>query len=151
MGASKALRALPVAVTVISSAAANATPGRVLTIASARSDGRKDAECRCGIATLHKESKALAAWGSPGWLAYFLSNLFSQDQFSGMGLAQQIALAVMLDNDPPSSPSRVLLSIRRSSEGAGAVCVFAGVAALLSIRDIMFINNNQCNNDNHYQ
>jgi hypothetical protein len=67
-----------------------------------------------------------------------------------MGLAQQIALAVMLDNDPPSSPSRVLLSMRRSV-GAGAVCVFAGVAALLSVRDIMFINNNQCNNDNHYQ
>ena len=54
MGASKALRALPVAVTVISSAAANVTPGRVLTIASARRDGRKDADCRCGIATLHK-------------------------------------------------------------------------------------------------
>jgi hypothetical protein len=81
-----------------------------------------------------------------------LSNLFSQDQFSGMGLAQQVVLAVMLDNDPPSSPSRLLLSIRRSSgEGEGAVCVFIGVAAVLSIRDIMFTNNNQCNNDNHYQ
>jgi hypothetical protein len=79
-----------------------------------------------------------------------VSGLFCEDQFSGMGLAQQIALAVMLDNDPPSSPSRVLLSMRRSV-GAGAVCVFAGVAALLSVRDIMFINNNQCNNDNHYQ
>jgi hypothetical protein len=41
-----------------------------------------------------------------------------------MGLAQQVALAVMLDNDPPSSPSRVLLSIRRSSEKGLALCVF---------------------------
>ena len=29
-----------------------------------------------------------------------LSGLFSQDQFSGIGLAQQVVLAVMLDNDP---------------------------------------------------
>jgi hypothetical protein len=81
-----------------------------------------------------------------------LSNLFSQDQFSGMGLAQQVVLAVMLDNDPPLITQQTFAvdtTVVRRREGA--VCVFIGVAAVLSIRDIMFTNNNQCNNDNHYQ
>ena len=51
----------------------------------------------------------------------------------------------------PSLPSRVLLSIRRSFGATkGGVLSFAGVAVVLSIRDIVFKNNNQCNNDNHY-
>lgn len=74
-----------------------------------------------------------------------------RDQFSGIGLAQQVVLAVMLDNDLSLPTNRLLLSILAiGGAGDGAVCVFVGVAALLS-GDIMFINNNQCNNDNHYQ
>ena len=78
--------------------------------------------------------------------------LFSQDQFSGIGLAQQVVLAVMLDNDP-SLLTQQAFAVDSAIGGAGdgAVCVFVGVAALLSVGDIMFINNNQCNNDNHYQ
>lgn len=67
-----------------------------------------------------------------------------------MGLAQQIALAVMLDNDPALIAEQGFAV--NPTLGRGWCCVFfAGVAALLSVRDIMFINNNQCNNDNHYQ
>jgi hypothetical protein len=35
--------------------------------------------------------------------------------------------------------------------GVGCVQFFVCVAAVLSVRDIMFKNNNQSNNDNHYQ
>lgn len=67
-----------------------------------------------------------------------------------MGLAQKIALSVMLDNDP-SLIAEEGFAVNATLGGAGAVCVFSCVAALLSVRDIMFINGNQCNNDNHYQ
>ena len=67
-----------------------------------------------------------------------------------MGLAQQVALTVMLDNDP-SLIAQQGFAVNATLGGADAVSVFGGVAAVLSVRDIMFINNNQCNNDNHYQ
>jgi hypothetical protein len=42
----------------------------------------------------------------PGWLAEccVVRLLFGQDQFSGMSLAQQIVLTVMLDNDTAFCP-----------------------------------------------
>ena len=77
--------------------------------------------------------------------------LFCEDQFSGIRLAQQILLAVMLDNHPALiTQQRFAVDATIGGSRDGAVC-FTGVAALLSVGDIMFINNNQCNNDNHYQ
>ncbi|MGS6183530.1 hypothetical protein, partial [Enterobacter sichuanensis] len=63
--------ALPVAITVISSVAAKAMPGRGLPLATATRDPRKHPEPRCGIATKHKHLKPLPGWGSPWWLASF--------------------------------------------------------------------------------
>jgi len=93
---------------------------------SARQDGRKNAECRCGIATLHKESKALAAWGSPGWLAKVLWYLFGEDQLPGMGLAQQIKLAVMLDDHASLVPQQAFTvdPTIGARWGRCCVCVF---------------------------
>ncbi|ASE85417.1 hypothetical protein EVY06_15615 [Citrobacter koseri] len=42
----------------------------MLTIASASRDGRKEADCRRNITTLHKEiEKCWLPGGRPGWLA----------------------------------------------------------------------------------
>lgn len=81
-----------------------------------------------------------------------LFTLFREDQFSGIRLAQQVELAVMLDNHPPFNAEQRFAVNAAIGGGGGRCCVFfTGVAALLSVRDIVFINNNQCNNDNHYQ
>lgn len=85
------------------------------------------------------------------WVAGEMCCLFSQNEFSGLRLAQQVVLTIMLYDHASSLPSRVLLSIRRSFGATeGGVVSFVGVAVVLSIRDIVFKNNNQCNNDNHY-
>ena len=60
-----------------------------------------------------------------------------------MGLAQKIALSVMLDNDPSLIAEEGFAVNATLGKGWCCVC--------LSVRDIMYINNNQCNNDNHYQ
>jgi hypothetical protein len=57
------------------------------------------------------------------WVAGVFCCLFSQDQFSGMGLAQQVVLAVMLDNDPPFITQQFCCQYDARQE-RGRRCVF---------------------------
>jgi hypothetical protein len=77
--------------------------------------------------------------------------LLCQDQFSGMGLAQQIVLTVMLDNDTAFCPEETFavypaIAGLRLWRGRRLACGKICVRRCHSVK-----NSNQFSNDNHYQ
>ncbi|EFC57283.1 hypothetical protein ENTCAN_05797 [Enterobacter cancerogenus ATCC 35316] len=59
------------------------------------------------------------------WVAgVLLFTLFREDQFSGIRLAQQVELAVMLDNHPPFNAEQRFAVNAAIGGGGGRCCVF---------------------------